>query len=538
MAGRVKIRSKVVKATLANKDVLEMFQGVLGTSEGGTAALAVAHPKYVAMSTHTDRFVRLLSALASSTPLAYWPDMRAALVTYAATLRAAHTSAFPPFDFGVAQGGRLTLAPADYTRVSAAEAAAFARVFDAAKKCVVVNTAVITCKNLVPHKKSLQDLSQLGDRFLTRAGGLTFAPLPDLPDVNLRRVYGDTRLTAGERQYLLAVLSKMYHVTHDVYEAVSAPDVDVDEFVSVIMSSIGEVKKHIPRCDQAFDKIVESVGLLKGNFGSYYKDFTASGNPTIIMENFVLDVAKNTKATPAVTAQFRRIIGHYRKLASEQSSNPKLQSLFAQVDANFSELERASRSADDDDSDAVCPPGASREEVLAARRARHRARASGASGAADASGAPDASGEGLASEFDRAARPKPGPAVDGSIVDAEDDDDYDTEVYDDDVATDAADDVAADATVATGGDDVAADDDDAAADDDDAAAVDDDAAADDDDAAAADGSFAALGSILETLTERMSGLGSQNAETAAEDDDIAEDDAIDCAAAAKSLADV
>jgi hypothetical protein len=120
------------------------------------------------------------------------------------------------------------------------------------------------------------------------------------------------------------------------------------------MSSIDEVKKHIPRCDQAFQKIIESVDLLKGNFNGYYKDYTASGNPTIIMENFVLDVSKNTKSSPAVTAQFRRIIAHYRKLASQQASNPKLQSLFAQVDANFHELEKRSKEADgsgDGDSD-------------------------------------------------------------------------------------------------------------------------------------------------------------------------------------------
>src|SRR5690606_16079398 len=116
------------------------------------------------------------------------------------------------------------------------------------------------------------------------------------------------------RQYLMVVLHKLYAIGHDVYEAVSAPDVNVNDFVEVIMGSIGDVQKHIPRCDAAFKKIIESVDLLKGNFGDYYKDFTASGNPTIIMENFVVDVSKNTKSSPAVTAQFRRIIAHYRKL--------------------------------------------------------------------------------------------------------------------------------------------------------------------------------------------------------------------------------
>jgi hypothetical protein len=119
------------------------------------------------------------------------------------------------------------------------------------------------------------------------------------------------------------------------------------------MGSIEEVKKAIPRCDQAFQKIIDSISLLKGNFSNYYKDFTISGNPTIIMENFVLDVSKNTKSSPTVMAQFRKIISHYRKLASQHASNPKLQSLFSQVDANFKELEKceSSDSSSDNESD-------------------------------------------------------------------------------------------------------------------------------------------------------------------------------------------
>jgi len=175
---------------------------------------------------------------------------------------------------------------------------------------------------------------------------VSFAPLPDLSRVNFKQMYVDDRLDPGDREFILVVLHKMYVISHDVYEAVSAPDIDVDEFVEVIMSSIGEVKKQIPRCDGAFQKIIESVDLLKGNFSGYYKDYVASSNPTIIMENFVIDVSKNTQASPTVTAQFRRIISHYRKLASQQATNPKLQSLFAQVDANFAELEKKSREAE------------------------------------------------------------------------------------------------------------------------------------------------------------------------------------------------
>ena len=353
MSGRPKIKSKVVKATLANKDVLDMFQGVLGTSEG-SATLSITHPKYLRIQGHIDRFVRLLAVLHGSAVMALFPAAKEHLGGYVDALRKQFGASFVAPDFapwlsppaaGAGVEAYMTTAE-DYAKIPPEVVAQFGEVFAAAKKCNIVNTVIVACKNLVAHKKSLGDQAALKDRFLTKGAGMTFAPLPDLPQVNFKQIYIDDRLSPSDKEFVLVVLHKMYTIGHDVYEAVSSPDVDVNEFVEVIMSSIGEVKKHIPRCDQAFQKIIESVDLLKGNFDGYYKDYTASGNPTIIMENFVLDVSKNTKTSPAVTAQFRRIIAHYRKLASQQGSHPKLQSLFAQVDANFQELEKKSKEAD------------------------------------------------------------------------------------------------------------------------------------------------------------------------------------------------
>ena len=343
MSGRIK--SKVVNATLANKDILDMFQGVLGGS--GSSALPITHQKYLRLRGHVERFIRLLSALGASSLLTtHFPDVQAHVTAYIAALQGQFAASFSAPDFaewlptlsGVAAAAGPTAD--DYSRVPAAAVAAFEKVFAAVKTCSLVNTALVTCKNLIAHKKALSDPADLRDKFLARDAGMTFAPLPDLPQLNFKRIYNESAINAGDRNFLMVVLHKFLTISHDVYEALSAPDVDVEEFVQVIMGSIDSVKKQIPRCDQAFAKIVESVGLLRGNFGSYYKDYAASGNASIMMENFVLDVSKNTNTSPQVTGQFRRIISHYRKLASQQASNPKLQSLFSQVDANFKELEK------------------------------------------------------------------------------------------------------------------------------------------------------------------------------------------------------
>jgi hypothetical protein len=351
MSKRGKIRSKVVQATINNKDVMEMFHGVLGTGEGTDLNIKIVHPKYLKAQEHVGRYLILLEALRDSALMGRFPAEAGHLANYVATLRARAAETFSAPDLAALHPStemeQMVGLAVDYAAVTKEEYEAFSAVYGRVKDSNVVNTAIVTCNNLVPHKKSLDCATALRDRFLTRTAGLSFAPLPGLPAMNFKQIYISDLITQADKQFLLMVLHKMLAISHDVYETMSSPDIDVNEFVQVIISSLDDVKKHIPRCDEAFDKIRESVGLLKGNFGGYYKDFVASNNPTIIMENFVLDVSKSTNSSPKVTAQFRRIIGHYRKLASQQAQHPQMKSLFAQVDKNFQELEKRSRQADD-----------------------------------------------------------------------------------------------------------------------------------------------------------------------------------------------
>lgn len=346
-----KIKSKVVQSSINNETVVEMFHGVLGTGEETEFKLEIVYPKYLQIVQNCTRFVNLLDALCKSGAMGFFAVEQKNLAEYVGYLRDQMAESFTAPDLAAlhppAAGNQLQDHAAAYGEVTPDEYAKFAAVYKAVKECSLVNMIVVTCKNLVTHKKFIGDQQKLNDRFLTKSAGLTFAPLADHASLNLKKIYNDDRLSPDDRRLVLMVMHKMLAISHDVYSTMSSPDIDVGEFVQVIMSSIDDVRKHIPRCDEAFDKIKDSVGLLKGNFGDYYKDYVASNNPTIIMENFVLDVSQGTKSSPRVTAQFRKIISHYRKIASQQSQNPKLQALFQQVDANVHELEKESRNADE-----------------------------------------------------------------------------------------------------------------------------------------------------------------------------------------------
>jgi hypothetical protein len=54
---RIKIKSKVVKSTLQNKDVIDMFHGVIGTDG---ASISIIHPKYTLLEKNVKRFLQVL----------------------------------------------------------------------------------------------------------------------------------------------------------------------------------------------------------------------------------------------------------------------------------------------------------------------------------------------------------------------------------------------------------------------------------------------------------------------------------------------
>ena len=190
-----------------------------------------------------------------------------------------------------------------------------------------------------------------------KSGMATCCPIPDMHALDFKLMYIDMRLDANDRKIILTILHKIYTIGHEMYNIVSSPDIDIADFVKVIMGSISEVKKRIPRCDEAFQKIEESVGLLDSNFSEYHKDYAASGNPTVIMERFVSEVAQTSGSTTKVASQFKQIIKQYRLMAAKHASNPKIQRIFATVDATFAKLEATSddasdsESSDDDDDD-------------------------------------------------------------------------------------------------------------------------------------------------------------------------------------------
>lgn len=330
--GRPVPQSKAFKTTLANKDVVSMFNDSLNPSSDGSK-LPIVHKKYDDVKGLANRFLKALSFIRDMAAVgANFPGPRNFLAEYVVALTRQFQESFTAPEIG-SYIPAATLEATDYSKVPPELATLYVKTYSEVKKCNIVNIMIVVCKNLSAHKGSLVDVNNLQDQFLKGAGSI-FSPFPSLPQLNIKQIYS----TIGEKdkQMLLAILSRLYTITHEVHEIVISPDADMGELVHIVLSSIDEVKKQIPRCEQAFEKIAESVEMLKGNFNTYYSDYVSSGNSSIILENFVLDVSKASKTSTAVTAQFRRIITHYRKMSSN-NNDPKLKALFGQAEANFRE---------------------------------------------------------------------------------------------------------------------------------------------------------------------------------------------------------
>jgi hypothetical protein len=148
-------------------------------------------------------------------------------------------------------------------------------------------------------------------------------------------------------------LQELFTTTHKIYQAVSSPDIDIDTFVLGISEHLQGLKKHIPRCNQAFDCLLNCSDMLKQNFGQYYKQYSISGSSTSVAEEYIWDLYKqHTKVNPKLALQFAKIIKFYKEHSSKHHAQDKfLKSMIEGVEGNLGKINKygsSSKSKRDD----------------------------------------------------------------------------------------------------------------------------------------------------------------------------------------------
>ncbi len=196
-------------------------------------------------------------------------------------------------------------------------------IYQALKDSFIVEEYLKVCKALKRGENCIKDRCSLSDSFIKRAVGEEFY-IFDFAKINFKHLFThileenfpEPDELEGCKKYILVMCNMLYITTQDIYNIVSSPDVDIDKLSELIVRAIGTAKKKIPRCDKAFRLVENSVDMLKNGMNSYYKDFVASGNPTIIFENFINDLSSDLNIDTQTLGQFKRIIFYFRKQAN------------------------------------------------------------------------------------------------------------------------------------------------------------------------------------------------------------------------------
>jgi hypothetical protein len=200
-----------------------------------------------------------------------------------------------------------------------------------------VRQIMITTSKLGKYKNYIGDVSNLSESFINREPGLSLIPL-SYSKLDLKTLWASDKMTKICKKYILTVISRIYNIGTDIYKIITSPDIDIKKFSTVLIDSINKMRKQIPRCDNAFNIIADSVKMLETNFSGYYRNSVEAENPSIIIESFIVDVSVKQKSSPRITQQFKKIVMFMRKRSSS-TTDPRVKKLFKMLNSQFGAMD-------------------------------------------------------------------------------------------------------------------------------------------------------------------------------------------------------
>ena len=322
------------------KDVKGVIGGILGGEEERELCLVRSYNKFVNLKNNAERYRGVFELLSRIRTFDKYPKEKSLLINYIDIINKDLDEYFNKAPLVQHLIEMHPLIPKDKQE----ESLEFLRYYNKAKKAPIIHTIINTCGNLVPYKTYLTDKDNLDDKFMTKTSMLTFEPVVDL-DINFKLIYISDLLDKNEKKLILLSLHKIYTISVDMYDEFSKVDIDTDQFVRAVYMTVDKLKKQIPRCEEAFQKILDSTDLLRNNYGDYYKDYVGSQNSMIIAENFIQDVAGTVDRSPKLALQFRKIIQHLRDMTNKLiAKDPRYKDTFGSLldhaDNSYAEIKK------------------------------------------------------------------------------------------------------------------------------------------------------------------------------------------------------
>ena len=321
-------RVRVIKKDTDTKQLSEMFGQLIDPS---SADPDIIRPKMLSLNTKLSQVVNLIRAFLNSKVRAIFTDLYFDdMAKYANDLEACVTS------YRTCPDDILVKKYLEY------------------KESPEVMTCVSICADLSAYKvwldKSPKDKTdqEIHGCFLKDVRIST--RVISVFSLDMYSIWGSDSCNNEVRKYILMWFHLLYKTVRNVYEIVTSPDIDVAQFVEVVVNGISKLESHpeLHRCKNAFRVLRESIGMFENNFSSYYKDFVKSKNPSIIIESFIIDVASQPDHVDnaRLVRELRKIVNYTKKMSNQNPNSrnmPELKKLFEVLEKNMSMVDERER---------------------------------------------------------------------------------------------------------------------------------------------------------------------------------------------------
>ncbi len=326
MAKVVKIKQK---PSIDNADIGTLFEEMMGVKD---ADPEIVRPKVVRCKSILQHIYKTLNQFSHFTVLQNdFPELKQAMEeidVFAENLRRTlHVDPHNEPDEN------------DYIPLSKAE---LNSLYKKIKEADIVRQLIVLGGTLKRHSQYIDDIKNLRDGFIAQEPGLSFQVF-SFSSLDLKLLWVNSNITPVVKKYVLNVLHLLWKDCYALYETVTSPDVDIDKFTSMLVDNIAKLKSQpgLHRCKRAFFRIEQSLELLKNRFSDYYRDSIASNNPSIMFENFIMDVSQQGESSASLTREFRMIIQHLHKISQQngRANDPHVKKIFDMINGNFNAMD-------------------------------------------------------------------------------------------------------------------------------------------------------------------------------------------------------
>jgi len=325
-----KVRERTIKFG-DDDDITKMFNSMIG-ADG--VDIAIAHNKYTQLEYGVSQFYKVMQLFTQAAMLTKSETFAKFVPEIEHFCSKAEGSPYQVY-FGRADlFSRVMLPnmPEELTN-------AFLELYEKLKASDFINSMIITCDKLAPYKRFLE--KEQSGLFLQNMPGVVFQPFP-FTQLNVKDLYVVNIGNEVNKKFLVSVLSKIFQITFNIWNVIQTPDINVDALVTVMRERMDQLLKipELSRCQRAVATLKKSIDMLKDNFNTYYRDFIQTKNSSIIMEHYIGDVIKTTKADADLRRQFIAIIRYYRKMSQQGRQNPQVREMFEKIDKSLKHLSR------------------------------------------------------------------------------------------------------------------------------------------------------------------------------------------------------